>query len=348
MSKGYDIVVISSEFNQWNILDINVIECLSVTSKSYVHNLFNQFKRTIRIWQILKDLKPDVVHIHSFDYIHPLMVGLVNCVTNVFKNLIISLWGTDIIGNADSPGTKRGIFAKRFLLKQAKKITATTNYLASATAELAPKGKKIHVIPFGIDCNMFCRREKRVADKIVRIGFIKHLTPKYGPDYLLKALAIVVKDFPNVHLTIVGHGGMDNHLKQLSVDLKIKKHVHFTGYKQYNEIPAILSELDIFVMPSLIEAFGVAAIEAQAMEVPVVASNVGGVSEAVLDGKTGILVEPRNVQQLAAAVIKLIKDPELRKSMGKEGRRFVLENYNLEENVCLFERLYQNLSEVFI
>jgi glycosyltransferase involved in cell wall biosynthesis len=141
---------------------------------------------------------------------------------------------------------------------------------------------------------------------------------------------------------------MDNHLKQLSVDLKIKKHVHFTGYKQYNEIPAILSELDIFVMPSLIEAFGVAAVEAQAMEVPVVASNVGGVSEAVLDGKTGILVEPRNVQQLAAAVIKLIKDPELRKSMGKEGRRFVLENYNLEENVCLFERLYQNLSEVFI
>lgn len=346
MSKGYDIVVISSEPNAWKITDIPVIECLPVVSKYAVRNLLNQFTRTIRIGKILKALKPQVVHIHSLDYIHPLMVGLVHCVTNRFENLIVSTWGTDVIGNADNPGTSKGTWAKKILLRQAREITATSRFLADATAQLAPAGKTVHVIPFGIDCTMFSRKGKRAADSVVRIGFIKHLEPKYGPDDLLKAMAIIAKQIPDVHLTLVGHGQMEPFLKDLAIRLGIETHLRFTGYVPYERVPELLAGMDIFVMPSVehSETFGVAAIEAQAMEVPVVASNVGGVSEAVMDGETGILVEPRNIQQLAAAIIKLIREPELRQRMGEEGRRFVLQNYNIEENVRLFERLYQNLS----
>ncbi|MBI4633963.1 MAG: glycosyltransferase family 4 protein [Deltaproteobacteria bacterium] len=346
MSKGYDIVVISSEPNAWKITDIPVMECLAASVPSPARHLFNQLTRTIRIGKILKTLKPHVVHIHSLDYIHPLMVGLVHGVTNRFDNLIVSTWGTDVIGNADNPGTSKGTWAKKILLRQAREITATSRFLADATAQLAPAGKTVHVIPFGIDCTMFSRKGKRAADSVVRIGFIKHLEPKYGPDDLLKAMAIIAKQIPDVHLTLVGHGQMEPFLKDLAVRLGIETHLRFTGYVPYERVPELLAGMDIFVMPSVehSETFGVAAIEAQAMEVPVVASNVGGVSEAVMDGKTGILVEPRNIQQLAAAIIKLIREPELRQRMGEEGRRFVLQNYNIEENVRLFERLYQNLS----
>lgn len=344
LSKEYDVIVISSETNLSQITGPEIIECLAMNYKSYIRNMLHHMNRTIRIRRILRRVKPDVVHIHSLDYVHPLMVGLVDLVLGGFPGLIVSTWGTDIIGSENSTPTRRGVLAKNLLLRRAKEITATSRFLADATAKLAPKGKKIHIVPFGIDCEQFSKKKTDKVSRNIRIGYIKHLVPKYGPDYLLKAMAIVLDHFPDTELVIVGHGTMEDDLKMLAGSLGITGNVKFTGYLQSEEIPSILESIDIFIMPSLMDAFGVAAIEAQAMEVPVVASNVGGVSEAVIDGKTGFLVEPKNVQQLATAVIKLIKDPELRKNMGKEGRRFVLENYNLEENVCLFERLYQNLS----
>ena len=81
------------------------------------------------------------------------------------------------------------------------------------------------------------------------------------------------------------------------------------------------------------------------MEVPVVASKVGGIPEVVLDGVTGILVEPENIEELKSAIKKLIENPLLRKSMGKAGRKFVFENYNIRENVQLFKHLYYKIAE---
>jgi glycosyltransferase involved in cell wall biosynthesis len=94
-------------------------------------------------------------------------------------------------------------------------------------------------------------------------------------------------------------------------------------------------------MPSIREEFGVAAVEAQAMEIPVVATKVGGVPEVVLDGETGILVEPGNIEQLVHAVFTLIENPALRRQMGERGRRHVLANYRWEDNAALMEKLYQ-------
>jgi glycosyltransferase involved in cell wall biosynthesis len=345
-SKGHDITIISSDPNPFMMPNVNVIECLMKSYEGYCARLLHQIIRTIRIRAIVKDINPDVVHIHSLDYIHPLIFGIVNFITRSFPNLIVSTWGTDVIGEEGVKPNWRGTYSKRFLLKQAKEITATSRYLARKTATLSPNGKKIHVIPFGIDCSTFQRLQKRLTKKKVRIGFIKSLAPKYGPDYLLKAFAEVLKKFPEVHLIMVGHGSMDNYLRQLAAELNIEKHITFTGYWQYKEIPKILSKLDIFVMPSVEETFGVAALEAQAMEIPVVATKVGGVPEAVLDGKTGILVEPKNVGQLASAIKRLIENPDLRKRMGKNGRHYVLEYYNIADNVVLFEKLYKEISHL--
>lgn len=110
----------------------------------------------------------------------------------------------------------------------------------------------------------------------------------------------------------------------------------------HNKIPEYLSSIDIFAMPSVFrsETFGVSAIEAQAMGIPVVASRVGGVPEAVIDGITGLLVKPGDPMALAEALERLILDPELRKKMGIKGREFVESKYNWSNNLEQMIKVY--------
>jgi glycosyltransferase involved in cell wall biosynthesis len=345
--KGFDISIISNEHYEGKIPNVKIIECLSKSYSFFLNKYIHELYRAVRIRTILNRIKPDIVHIHSFDYIHPLMISLVNFFLNGFPNLIVSTWGTDVIGSSSTRSSWRGTLSKKILLTQAKEITATTHFLAKATSRLAPKNKKIHVIPFGIDCKAFSKSKDyyRKSSDFITLGFIKHLKPKYGPDYFLKAMPLILREFPETSLIMAGKGEMEYSLKELSTHLGIEKKIQFIGYIEYEAVPAVLENIDIFVMPSIedSETFGVAAIEAQAMEIPVVASNVGGVSEAVQDGKTGILVEPRNIESLANTVIKLIANPELRKRMGKNGRQFVVDNYDLRKNVLLLEDIYRNI-----
>jgi len=102
----------------------------------------------------------------------------------------------------------------------------------------------------------------------------------------------------------------------------------------------VLARLDIFAMPSTYEGFGVAAIEAAAMEVPVVASNVYGIPDVVDDGVTGLLVPPKDVSALAQALRSLIADEERRRQMGRAARAFVAERYSWEKNTAEMESLY--------
>ncbi len=341
--KGYKTVVITNEHDEVKIDGVKVVDCLSKKHRFYILEMVHELIRAFSIRRTLADIKPDIVHVHSFDYIHPLMIALVNRVLNGFPNLIVSTWGTDVVSVPGIPISWRGRLSQRLLLKQAKKITATTNFLAKETAKLAPPDKKIHVIPFGIDCDLFRRKEDQKEKSSIHLGYIKHLAPKYGPDDLIKALAIIAKSFPDIHLTMAGQGNMELELKSMAANLGVEKNITFPGYIPYDKVPEAFSNMDIFVMPSLSETFGVAAVEAQAMEIPVVATNIGGIPEAVSDGETGILVEAGKPEKLADAIMRLIKDPDERERMGKAGRRFVLDNFNIADNVVLVENLYKEL-----
>src|SRR5215470_424097 len=103
--------------------------------------------------------------------------------------------------------------------------------------------------------------------------------------------------------------------------------------------------MDIFVMPSVHESetFGIAAVEAQAMGLPVVATRIGGVPEAVLEDRTGVLVPPRDPEALARAVVALIENEDLRRTMSGEGRRFVAQHYDWRPNAGRMEQLYAEL-----
>ena len=120
--------------------------------------------------------------------------------------------------------------------------------------------------------------------------------------------------------------------------------VELLGWIDYEDLPDFLQSLDIFALPSLYEGFGVAAVEAAAMELPVVASNVHGIPDVVLDGITGILCPPRDAAALAEALRKLIEAPGLRAKLGGAGRSFVAERYSWRENAALMAGLYEQVA----
>jgi glycosyltransferase involved in cell wall biosynthesis len=341
--RGFDVTVVSSSAAESKIPGIRVAECLRKRSDSYFRNICRELIRVIAIRKMVKAMAPDVVHVHSLDSIHPLMMGVVGLICNGFPNLVVSSWGSDITTEQDEQLTWRGKVSKRLLLKQAKQITATSEFLAEATKNLAPKGKSVHVIPFGVDCSLFSPRRRLKESPSLSVGFVKHLSQKYGPDHLVRAMEIVSRSYPQSRLIVVGAGPMEIRLKEMARDLNIAEKVEFRGRVPHSSVPEILNEIDIFVMPSLYESFGVAAAEAQAMEIPVIASNVGGIPEVVMDGETGLLVKPRDVNGLAEAIVKLMANPTLRKGLGKKGREFVLSKYRWEDSAALMEQLYQNM-----
>ena len=344
--KGHEVSVISpTAKRKVNIPKVNVIELTidAFSMKSSFAQKKGFFLNALEIRKLLKKIKPDITHIHSFDYIHPLMVALVNIFLGKFPNLIVSTWGSDVVPNP--PRTyfsQRDILSKRLLLGQAKEITATSQFLARCTSRLAPKKKEIHVVPFGVDCDLFSPR-KKIKSARITLGFVKHLLPKYGPEYVVRAMKIITEKYHDTRLIMAGIGTLEKELKTLSRSLGISEKIEFVGKVPHEKVPDLLAKTDIFVMPSIYdsESFGVAAVESEAMEIPVVATRVGGVPEVVLNEKTGILVEPRNSEQLAHAVLKLIENPELRWQMGKNGRKYVIENYNWEDNAKLMEDIYK-------
>jgi glycosyltransferase involved in cell wall biosynthesis len=202
--------------------------------------------------------------------------------------------------------------------------------------------RPIYVIPFGVDLSRFEVRETASGGATV-LGFVKWLKPKYGPDVMVEAFAKIHAARPNTKLLLAGRGEMREQLERRVKELKLDGAVEILGRVEHDKVPALIRTFDLMVMPSVYESetFGVAAIEASASGVANVASRVGGVPEAVIHGKTGLLVPPRDVDALAVACIELIDNPGRRREMGLAGRRFVERYYDWSENTRLMSEIYR-------
>lgn len=284
----------------------------------------------------VKKLNPQIFHAHhasSFGF-------LASFVDHPAK--VLSVWGYDVISFPYRNFINRAIINRA--LKQDTFITATSECLRNAVLKLNSDIKDIEVIPFGADTSLFKYSERKPSDKIV-IGIAKSLRPKYGIEILIRAFNDLIAKHKNIYLKIVGKGTNEMEYKKLIKDLNIEDSVEFLGFIEHSKLPALFAGFDIFVMPSVVEdeSFGVAAVEASATGLPVVATDVGGVSEVVKDNVTGYLIEKKNVEKLAAAIEKLILDPQLRLNMGKAGRDYVVQRYNWEENLLAMKNLYEKI-----
>lgn len=173
------------------------------------------------------------------------------------------------------------------------------------------------------------------------VGSVGRLHPQKDFATLLKAMVCVRDRLPDAHLLLVGDGDLKPELVSQARSLELAQTVTFAGHR--TDIPEILSAVDLLVLPSLWEGLPNALLEAMAAGLPVVATAVGGTPEVVVDGVTGFLVPPRDPQALADAILRLLRDPELRQRMGEAGRARVAAHFSIEQMVHKTEALYEQL-----
>lgn len=162
------------------------------------------------------------------------------------------------------------------------------------------------------------------------IGTVSRLLHQKGIHVLLDAFAKCLKQHPQASLVIVGDGLYRNQLEEQARTLGIAENTHFLGYLQQPRLSAVVSEFDIFAFPTFGEGFGLVLLEAMAVSKPVVASNVMAIPEIVIDGQTGLLVQPDNADALGQGLLKLIENPSLCQQFGSAGRQRLEQEFTVD------------------
>lgn len=345
MDSGYTVGIfcfykidtsLYADLKNVKLYSLNISRDLQSTAEDNFSKII-YLKAVHKVKRIIEDFKPDIVHAH-----YASSYGLIGALSG-FHPYIISMWGSDVFGFPNFSFLHNRIL--KFNLSKADRLLSTS-YKMKTEAEKYTK-KEILVTPFGIDINKF--KPNQVSsifkeDNIV-IGTIKTLESIYGIEYLIKAFKIVKTKLPDrkIKLLLVGEGTQRKNLETLAIESNLFSDIVFTGYVNHNEVAKYHNMLDIYVAVSLQESFGVAVLEASACGKPVIVSNVGGLPEVVDDGKTGIIVEKENPDQLADALIKLITNTDLRIEMGINGRKKVLNEYNWIGSLKLMLLVYREL-----
>lgn len=232
-----------------------------------------------------------------------------------------------------------------YVAQRADRVIAISESVRRDLVNNQVKPEKIELIYNGIDLTPFGDSKsssdiRKRFDKYL-IGFVANLNYRKGHEYLLRAIASVKKEFPQIQLLLLGEGDLRVELENLVKDLEIQEQVSFLGYQK--DVPAILKQLDLYVHASTLEPLGIAVIEAMAAGKCVVATEVGGVPEIIQDGKTGFLVKPKCSDSLARSIIKIIGAPDIAIEIGGAARNRVEEVFDIKKVVESYQDVYESL-----
>jgi glycosyltransferase involved in cell wall biosynthesis len=209
---------------------------------------------------------------------------------------------------------------------------------------------KIVVVPNGRDLSTFrpgvgreaVRKELGLDGTVPLVGVVGRLEPQKGHAFLLEAWPSVVAEFPDARLLVVGDGTLRARLETRARELGVAPGIVFTGFRP--DVPRVLDAIDVLVLPSLYEGMPLTAIEASALGRPVVATAVDGTPEVIRDGRTGRLVPPADPVALSRAIRGVLRDPLGASRMGRAGRDFVLDRFDLDRQVASTARVYREVA----
>lgn len=188
--------------------------------------------------------------------------------------------------------------------------------------------------------NAAVRKELGISPDTLLVGVVSRLVAGKGHSCLLDSFFSLAKRFCNIKLVIVGDGKERSALEKIALSKGREDRVIFLGHR--NDVERIIDALDIAVFPSFDEGFPNTVVEYMAMGKPVVATDVGGIPELVVDGETGLLLPPADSEKLAEALGRLIEDKEEREKMGSNGRKRVEEFFNIEDKVSELEKFLRH------
>ena len=256
--------------------------------------------------------------------------------TDRVPSVMTTLHGTDITLVGSDPSYTETV---AFCIDQSDGVTAVSESLRRDTCELLGITRDILVIPNFLDAARFRRRPvPRRPEGRPRIAHISNFRP-------VKRIGAVVDVFTRVRaatpatLVLVGDGPELEPARRTLEDRGLLDDVEFAGERL--DIVDVLSQTDAFLLPSATESFGLAALEAMACEVPVVASRVGGLPEVVDEGVNGFLHAPADVEGMASSLVRIVTDEALRDRLGAEGRRAAIERFSASRIVPMYEAAYE-------
>ncbi len=283
----------------------------------------------------LKKEKPDIVHTHLFGGdAWGRFAAIINRVP-----VIIS---TEHSINLDEGWLKRQI---KFIFSWfTDKIIAVSKTVKDNSIKLNKiKPDKISVIYNGIDIKKFSFRGFQPIDLVKTINgvIVARLEEVKGHKYLINALPLIIKKYPDFVLNIVGTGSLEKELKEQVNNLNLQDKVIFWGQRLDPE--NILPKMDLFILSSLWEGLGVVLLEAQAVGLPVITSDIPGIKEVVEDNKTGLVFKPQNPHDLFKNLDKLLSDAELQKKIVENAHKQIKEKFTVEKMINGYSDLYLEL-----
>ena len=338
-----------------------------VVHNIYISRSLNIFKHIKSIWQLsslMRKRKYDIVHVHT-----PIgaFVGRIAAHFAKVPVVIYTIHGFYFHENMNFFKKKVIMFVEKFLARWTTfAFSQSDEDTKLAIKENIFSADKIITIGNGVDLNFFKRddfSQEELMAKRKKLGIpsnaivvtcVARMNKEKGIFDLLKAAEAILNLHLSIHFLFVGgifkgnepNAISDEFLKNyFSKNPLYKRYLHFLGMR--TDVRDILAASDMFVLPSYREGMPRSIIEAMAMELPVIATNIRGSREEVVDGETGILVPVGDVNALSNAIIKLAKDSKLRKTMGKKGReraeKYFDENKVIEKQITIIERIINKL-----
>lgn len=311
-------------------------------------NIFNDGFAVFSLYRLFRKERFDIVHTHTAK---AGVLGRIAARCANVPHIIHTPHGHNFYGYFGPFISKMIVILEGFIAHITNKVIALTELEKKELVEFkVTQSEKIVVINSGLELDRYRKtnidvrgkREQLKAEQdTTLIGMIGRLEPVKGPGYLIEAAKLVIEKFPKAKFLIVGDGTLRYKLESCCKDLGVFDKFIFTGWRE--DIPEILSVLDILVLPSLNEAVGRVLIEAGACGIPVVATNVGGVPGIVKDNETGILVPPKSSEALAHAIIALLKDEDKRQKMGEVAKNWIDDKFSSHRMVERISNLYIEL-----
>lgn len=295
----------------------------------------------IAIWRLFRLLKKHEIHIL---HVHDNLSKIIGVPASKLANIKIITNCNDQLGKALIDRILL-FYQRRFM----DKVFCVTNYIGNMFAKKGVIPNNVVVVYSAIEPKCWTRTGRKRTENLqgiqkekVILGIVAVFDRVKGHQCLFQAIkTLVAQGFTDFSCLVIGDGRERDNLHKLVTENGIERYVEFRGF--VHNLKEILNELDILVVPSLQESFGMAAVEAMAMELPVIASKVGGLPEVVKDGETGILVPPADPQSLANAIKFLINNPATRFEMGQRGKERVNQKFDIDKNLRISEKIIWEL-----
>lgn len=332
--RGHEIVILSFSDGNCPGAKVYSFEEENIYEKTDVQKIFDYGKHIRKARKIIKKEKPDILHAH-----YATSYGFLAARIGV-KPYILSVWGSDVYDFPERSFLHRAFL--KYTLRPAELILSTSEDMKRQTLKFTDK--EIRVTPFGIDPKVFRVTKKREYDKEhLTFGTVKTFLPVYGLEYLVKAFKKLIDktNDDKLKLILAGRGPEEESLRQLVKDLNIEEQVEFKGFLPIEEVVDTFNEIDVSVIPSLRESFGVSAVEAQACGCAVIASRTGGLPEAAKEDYSALFFEPKNIDELTEKMLLLYEDRKLLRKFQENAVQYVEDHFQLDDNFKNIESIYE-------